>query len=168
VETTARPTRVTITTTDPKGRPLHFTAVAKHGVATFKNIAFKLTGVYTLRVTATNFLEADSDAFTVTAAAARRIFFTVQPSASAHDAPFTVQAELFDRFGNLAVNDASTATIVFVGRQKFAILSGMTSAVVSGGVVTFSNLSINRPARSYALQLRDGKLRATSKKFAIT
>ena len=168
VETASRPTRVVITTTDPKGKQLTFIGVARRGVLVFKTLAFKLTGTYTLHVTATGFQEAESDAFAVAASVVRRIVVTIQPASTTHDTPFTVQAELFDQFGNLAVDNSSTVTIVIPGRRTTATLGGTTSVIVSAGVADFSDLSIDVPARSYALEIVDGKLHATSKKFSIT
>jgi uncharacterized repeat protein (TIGR03803 family) len=167
LDTTAKPTPITLSTIDPVGKTHRFTAIAKQGVANFKNVLLKITGSYTLGAAAKNFLPATSSSFTVNPNTAQKITFLTAVATTA-DTPFTVQALLSDRFGNPATDDDSTADIELVGGSKSALLTGTASATVSDAIARFSNLSINLPFKHYRLKITDGKLHVISKPFAVS
>jgi uncharacterized repeat protein (TIGR03803 family) len=168
LQTTAKPTKVTITTTDPNGKPFHFTSVAKKGVATFKNISFKAAGSYTLSAVGGTFAQANSSAISVAPSAAKKMQFTTPPAATTHGTVFIVQIELLDKLGNIATNDDSTVTIALAGKTGGVTLGGTLTAAVTDGLATFSDLSIDTAGKAYALKLVDGKLHLLSKKFAVS
>jgi hypothetical protein len=63
--------------------------------------------------------------------------------------PITV--ELVDGNGNLITSSAAPVTIALANSPSGAALSGTTTVDASGGVATFSDLTINQPADGYTL-----------------
>jgi uncharacterized repeat protein (TIGR03803 family) len=167
LNTTAKPAKITLTATDPNGKVFHFSAVSKLGVATFKLTSFKVTGKYTFTASNPNLGSDTSTSLTIEPAAGQKLVFTRQPAPDANNAPFEVQAQVLDRFGNLATSDAGNATISLIGGIKTAVLSGTLSEPIQDGLFTFADLSIDLAVKNFKLKLVDGKLHTTSKPFAV-
>jgi len=147
------------------------TAVASGGVATFNSLLINTTGSsYSLTAGDGALTAATSSIFSVTPATAAKLVFGVQPSTTvagvAVSPAVTVQVQ--DALGNIATGDNSTVTLTLNGGVFFG--GGTTAtAVVSGGVATFSNLTINITGNSYSLTADDGALTAaTSSTFNVT
>jgi len=90
----------------------------------------------------------------ITPAAAYRLGFGQQPSAATPGVTISpaVTVRLFDAYNNLVTNDnADQVTIAFGSNPGAGALSGTTTVKVSGGVATFSNLSISQPGTGYTL-----------------
>ena len=59
---------------------------------------------------------------------------------------------MLDRYNNLVTSDNTDQVTIAIGANPGGgTLSGTTTATVSGGVATFSNLSINQPGTGYTL-----------------
>ena len=137
-----------------------FTTTAVIGVAVFANVMLDEAGVgYVLGASSTGVGIATSSPFTVTAAAATQLVTTPAPSAgiaAGSEFGLTVSAE--DLYGNLVPSFLGTVTLAIENNPGGATLGGATSVTASGGVATFSNLSLNRPGAGYILQASSGGL----------
>jgi hypothetical protein len=123
------------------------TTTVSGGGATFSNLVLDTAGMYTLGETATGGITGpNSSSFTVNAAAADHLSFSVQPSNTTAGAAINaaVQVKVLDRFGNLLTADNSDQVTVSVASGPGAFAGGSTTTVtVSGGVATFSNLVLD-------------------------
>src|SRR5207249_2615564 len=117
---------------------------------------------------------ATSNPFTVTAAAATQLGFTVQPSNTSAATALTpaVQVTARDAQGNVATDFTGTVTVALGINPGGATLSGTTSVAAVSGVATFSSLSIDKVGTGYSLTAVDpggeGLSGATSTAFNIT
>jgi len=145
------------------------TAVAANGVATFSNLVIDAMGSgYSLSAGDGILAGATSSTFNITLPAAK-LAFSVQPgntmagSAIAPAVTVTVQ----DADGNTVSSDNSTVTLTL---SNGAFASGSTTtAVVSDGVATFSNLVINAVVNGDIITANDGALTGIiSSPFNIT
>jgi hypothetical protein len=77
--------------------------------------------------------------------------------------------QLLDPFGNLATGNTSSVIVALGANPGGGSLSGTATVAASGGVATFSTLSINKTGTGYTLTASDGSLTgATSGTFNIT
>ena len=77
--------------------------------------------------------------------------------------------KVLDQFGNLVTSDTSNVTVAIGTNAGGGTLSGTTTVAASGGVASFSTLSIDRVGNGYTLTAADGGLTgATSGSFNIT
>jgi uncharacterized repeat protein (TIGR03803 family) len=138
---------------------------AVNGVALFSGLSINRAGSYTLSATNGNLTSATSSSFTISASTANQLVFAQQPNLStiAGQSIGTIHVDVEDQYGNLVTTDSSTVTL-----SSSATLIGTTTATASGGVATFSGLSIHQVG-SYTLAATDsGATTATSNSFAIT
>ena len=143
-----------------------FTATDK-GVHTFTNLVALDTAGPQL-VTATDKSSGSitgSATETITPAAASQLAFSQQPlavTAGSVIAP-AVTVKILDKYGNLLTNDnTDTVTLSLATNPGGGTLSGTLTATVSGGVATFSNLSINQAGNGYVLGAKSGSLSSLS------
>ena len=142
--------------TNPSGGALTGTATvaAVAGVANFSNLSINLVGTgYTLTANATGLTGGTSTGFNIAAGAASKLAFTTQPPASvAAGASFGLAVTIEDTFGNLVSSAPATTVTVAIGTNPSSgTLSGTASVTTSGGVATFSGLSINKAGSGYTL-----------------
>ena len=145
------------------------TQSAVNGVATFTNLSINKTGTgYTLAASSTGLAGTVSNGFNITAGAASKLAFNVQPSTAtagqAISPAVTVQVQ--DANGNVVTTDASSISITISSPGAF---SGSSTATVSAssGVATFSNL-VPTVAGTFTLSASDGLLTsATSNSFTV-
>jgi hypothetical protein len=108
---------------------------------------------------------------TVSPAAATKLVFGQQPSITVVNKTITpaVTVRELDAFGNLETGDNTSPVTLAIGANPASgVLSGTTTVNVSGGVATFSNLSINQIGNAYTLTASSGSLtKATSSSFNI-
>jgi hypothetical protein len=110
---------------------------------------------------------------TVTPAAADHLTFTVQP-ANSQAAPQTLNAitiEVRDAFDNLVTNATDQVTLAITNGTGTggAVLGGTNPKAAAGGIVTFSDLTIDLPGNGYTLDASAAGLTgATSNQFNIT
>ncbi|WP_162944450.1 beta strand repeat-containing protein [Flavisolibacter nicotianae] len=110
---------------------------------------------------------------TEVAGAATKLAFGQQPSNAVATTAITpaVTIRVLDANGNLVTTDNSTQVSVAIGTNPSAgTLSGTTTANVSGGTATFSNLSINNSGTGYTLSATStpSLTGVTSNSFNIT
>ncbi|HZN91382.1 MAG TPA: invasin domain 3-containing protein, partial [Myxococcales bacterium] len=144
------------------------TVAAVDGVAVFSTLAVDRAGAgYTLVAAASGLGTTTSAAFDVTAGASNKLAFIVQPADTAAGATITpsIQVALQDAAGNLITTGTAVVTLALMGTGT---LSGSTSVAASGGIATFSNLSIDR-AQSGATLVATASMftGATSQAFNI-
>src|SRR5205814_2212749 len=123
------------------------TVTVSGGIATFGHLVLNTAGAYTLGESGTGVITGPSSAsFTVVPAGADHLGFGVQPSTTVAGVAISpaVTVQVFDQFGNFASNDNSGQVTLSVasGPGGFAPTS-TTTASVSAGVATFSNLILN-------------------------
>src|SRR5262249_29823141 len=120
------------------------TGTVSGGIATFSNLLLDTAGSYTLGESATGGLTGpSSSSFTINAAAADHLSFSVQPSDTTAGAAISpaVQVKVFDQFNNLLTADNSDQVTLSVASGPAGFAAGSTTTVtVSGGIATFSNL----------------------------
>ena len=130
------------------------TATVGGGVATFSNLVLTVAGSYTLGESATGGLTGPaSSRFNVSPAAADHLAFVVQPSTVVAGVAISpaVKVQILDRFGNLVIADNSDQVTLSVASGSGGFTGGSTTtATVSGGVASFSNLVLDK-AGSYTL-----------------
>src|SRR5262249_5224533 len=77
--------------------------------------------------------------------------------------------QVLDVFDNLVSSDTSNVTLTSGTNPGGGTLSGTATVAASGGIATFSNLSINKSGTGYSLTTSDGLLtQAASSAFNIT
>ncbi|HET7250881.1 MAG TPA: hypothetical protein VFI79_13610 [Gemmatimonadales bacterium] len=130
------------------------TVAAVAGVATFSGLSIDKSGAgYTLSAASAALTGATSTSFTISAGAATALAFTVQPSnatAGTAIAP-AIHVSARDAFGNPVTSFAGTVQIAITTNPAGGALSGATSVVASGGVATFSTLSIDKAGNGYTV-----------------
>ena len=144
---------------------------ASSGVATFKNLKIDVPGSYTLSADdGTLTPTGASNSFTISPSTASRLVIHTQPSATATAGQsFGSQVVVYeeDQFGSLETRDNSTVVTATLASGT-GPLQGTTTATVSGGVATFTNLADNK-AETIALKFTSGSLiNATSNNIVVS
>ena len=142
------------------------------GLAVFTNLGITgPAGSYTLNFTGANLTGATSNPVTLTAGAATRVAFTVQPANTTAGSAITpaVRVAIQDALGQ-TVTSASNAVTISIGRNTGGgSLSGTATVNAVNGVATFSDLAIDRAGTGYTLIASAGGLAgATSASFNIS
>jgi plastocyanin len=144
------------------------TVAAVNGVATFSNIILDTAGNYTLTASDGSLTSATSSSFTVSAAAASKLAYGVQPSNGTAGAAISpsIKVDVEDQFGNIVTANSSNVTLVVASGP--GSLSGTVTVAASSGVATFSNIILDT-AGNYTLTASDGSLTsATSNSFTVS
>ena len=184
---------VTVTAADASGSPVagytgtvHFTSSdgaailpanytftsADKGVHTF-TVTLKTAGSKTVTATDTvNGSLTGTATLTVSPAAASKLLFGQQPTNANAGATISpaVTVQVQDQYGNLVTSDNTDQVTVAIGSNPGGgTLSGTGTVTVSGGVATFSTLSIDKVGVGYTLTANSGLLAGTtSSSFSIT
>lgn len=147
------------------------TASAVGGVATFSGLSIDQAGSgYTIDASAAGSTAIASQAINVTAASASRFVITAEPPSSLTAGnSFGITVSVEDAYGNLVTGYGSAVTVGLVGGTPDATLGGTLAVSASGGVATFSGLSIDRAGSGYALNVdATGLTTVATTTFAIT
>ena len=139
---------------------------AVNGVAVFKGISINKSGTaYTLQASALNLSTGTCGGFNITAGVPKQLGFIVQPAnavALASIAP-AVKVAVLDALGNLVPSSTNSISITISANPGSATLSGASTEMASGGIATFSNLSIDKIGVGYSLLAStSGAITATS------
>jgi hypothetical protein len=144
---------------------------AVNGVATFGSLTIDKPGSgYTLSASDGSLSGATSGAFTIVGPAATLAFGT-QPTNTVANATISpaVTVLVEDAGGNVVQSSSASVTLAIGTNPGGGTLSGTKTVSVSGGVATFSDLSINNAGAGYTLSAASGSLTgATSGAFAIS
>jgi predicted outer membrane repeat protein len=141
-------------------------AVATTGVATFSNVSLLTAGTYTFLARVGGMTQA-SGSFTVAPAAASQIIFSLPPANTTTGTPFDVILHLLDKYENLVTTNSSTVAVALLTHPTGGTLGGSLTAKASGGVVTFTGLSLSA-AGNYTFKFTDGSLKLTSATVQVT
>ncbi|WP_164016793.1 beta strand repeat-containing protein [Pyxidicoccus trucidator] len=158
---------------NPSGASLAGTlsVAAVNGVATFPGVSMDRAGTgYTLSASASG-LTATSDAFNITAGAATRLAFSVQPATTTAGSNLTPEVEVtaLDAQGNVATAFTGTVAMALAANPTSDTLQGTLTANAVAGVVRFSTLSLRRAGTGYTLAASaTGLTSATSQPFDVT
>jgi hypothetical protein len=142
-----------------------------HGIATFAGLAIDQAGSgYSLAVSGGGFGSATSSSFTVAPAAASELVVAAQPPSSlTAGSPFGLTIEVEDAFGNPVAVNPGGVTLSLVGGPAGGSLAGGLETGVSGGVASFSGLSIDQAGTGYAIvATAAGLAPATTGSFGVT
>jgi len=163
---------------NPGGGTLAGTRVlaATNGVASFSTLSIDKAGAgYSLTASATGLTEATSASFDITVIPppppmATALQFTAQPqSAQAGASLGTITVAAVDSTGATVSDFSGTVVIAIGANPSGGTLAGTPSAATSGGVATFSGLSIDRPGTGYTLSASTlGLKSAASATFSVT
>ncbi|HEY6059626.1 MAG TPA: hypothetical protein VIV10_03490, partial [Gemmatimonadales bacterium] len=143
---------------------------ASAGVATFPGLSInKAANGYTIRATSSGLASDTSVAFNITPGPASQLAFTTQPintAAGATMAAVVVTAR--DVQGNTATGFTGDVGMAIGTNPGSGTLTGTLSVPAVSGVVTFSNLSIDKVGTGYTLSATaTGPTSATSATFNI-
>src|SRR6266566_2803562 len=130
------------------------TVAAVNGVATFSTLSLdRAAAGYTLTASATGLTAATSTAFNISAGAAAKLVFTVQPSNAAAGAANTpaVQVAVQDAQGNTVTTATTSITLTIGTNPASGTLAGTKTVAAASGVATFSTLSLNMVGTGYTL-----------------
>jgi streptogramin lyase len=136
------------------------TATATGGVATFSGLTLtRAASGYTLATSGGGFGEGVTNAFTVTPATAIQLAITQQPPATVSlSTPFSLVAVIEDQYGNVVTSASNTVTVALAANPDGATVDGTTTVEAVDGVVTFSNLTLNKRGKGYTLRLSSAGL----------
>jgi hypothetical protein len=149
------------------------TVAAASGVATFGGMSIDKVGTgYTLSATVSGLTPVTSAAFDITPGAAAQLVYLTQPTSATAGAAIApaVQVKALDAFGNLATGFTGAVTVGITAGTgaNGAILSGTVTVGAVDGVVSFTNLSIDKSGTGYTLgATAAGSTGATSGPFDI-
>ena len=151
---------------------------AVNGVATFADLAIDKSGTgYTLRAVASGLSEATSQAFDVTTTQppppppATQLRFTVQPTTTQAGQTISpaVQVTALDASGAVVPSFTGAITVAIGTNPAGGTLSGTRTVNASGGVASFTGLTIDKAGSGYTLKATSsGLTNATSSSFDIT
>jgi len=150
VVTTDNTTSVMLALTTPNGATLAGTTSqsAASGVASFSGLSVNKTGSYTFTATSTPSLtSALSSGFTIQPGTATQLVFSTQPSSTATAGVAFAQQPVVsvqDAGGNVVTTDNATSVMLALTTPNGATLAGTTSQTASGGVASFTNLSVDK------------------------
>jgi plastocyanin len=118
------------------------------------------------------FLKTPSGTLTVTPGTAAKLAFGIQPGNTASGLPVTpaITVRITDTFNNLIIGDARNVSVEIGTNPGGGTLSGIKSVAASGGVATFSGLSIDKTGAGYTLSAASSPVLtgAVSVVFTIT
>src|SRR5213078_3324268 len=116
------------------------------GVATFSVSLNKAGTGYTLTTSASGFTPVTSTAFDITPGTATQLAFTQQPSATVAGATISpaVQVTALDAAGNLVPTFTGSVTVALGINPGGSTLGGTTTVAAVGGVVTRSDLTLDK------------------------
>ena len=160
----------TVTLTPSPAVTLHGspTATAQSGVATFSGLSIDTAGTYTIQASSFSLTAGSTSSITVTAGNLSSLIFTSEPPSSIlSGGAFGLSVGGADLYGN-PVSTLSSTVIVSLVNSPGVTLYGTLSESPSGGIATFSGLSINIKG-SYQIQAASGSLTpATSTFIAVS
>ena len=151
------------------------TVTAIAGVATFSTLTINKVGVgYTLIATPAGGAPpaaVTSSAFNINPGAVAKLAFTAQPSNTAAGVSIapTIQVTAQDANGNTTPTYTGTVTVGLAANPGSGTLTGTLAVAAVGGVASFTDLKVNKPAAGYTLSASATSLTtATSTAFTIS
>jgi streptogramin lyase len=126
---------------------------ASGGVATFSGLSLTTAAIgYTLQVSASGVDSVTTSAITVNATTATQLVITQQPPSTVGvNSTFGMQASIEDVYGNVVTSASGPVSVAFASNPTGATLGGTLTMTASGGVASFTNLTINKIGSGYTL-----------------
>src|SRR5205814_761525 len=120
------------------------TVAAVKGVATFSLLSIDIAASgYKLTASDSALTAANSTTFTISATTAAQVAFSVEPANAVAGATLAdIKVQVQDKYGNLCTTNSSSVAVALKTSPDSATLSGTKTATASGGVATFSGLSL--------------------------
>ncbi|HWP38546.1 MAG TPA: invasin domain 3-containing protein, partial [Gemmatimonadales bacterium] len=148
------------------------TLVSGTGIATFNDLRIDRAGDgYTLRAASGSLSPDTSAAFSITAGAAAKLAFSVQPpntlpGIAMSPAP---QVQVQDAFGNRVAGAVNQITVSIANNPVGGVLSGANVRNSADGVAVFDSLSIDKIGTGYTLKAKSPGLdSAVSNSFNVS
>jgi hypothetical protein len=161
---------VTVEVRDAGGAVVRTVAVpASGGTAVFADLAVTGAGAgYTLTASAGGLAPLESAPFAVAAAAPARVEIVGQPASFTAGGTFGASARIVDTFGNLVPGAAHAVTVSLSTNPGGGALAGTLTVGASGGLVSWTDLSLTAAGEGYSLIARaDGLAPATTASFDV-
>jgi hypothetical protein len=139
-------------------------------VASFSGLTLtKAASGYALVASGGSLSTATTNSLAIVAAAAAQLMVSTQPPASVSaGAAFGLGVTAEDSFGNLATSFNSSVTLAIGSNPGSATLGGTVTTAASGGIATFSGLTLNKPGTGYTLNAAStGLTSATTAAFNV-
>ena len=157
-------------TQGPSGAALNGTTTeaAVSGVATFANLSINTAGTYELTASDGSLTSVVSNQFIVTLGVLSQLGFKVEPTTIAAGGVISpaLQVVLEDNGGNPVVGYTENVTLSIASGS--GTLKGTLTQITSGGVATFSNISIDSAGTFTLLATTTGNINGTSTSFTVT
>ncbi len=121
-------------------------AQVSNGVGTFDNLVLQTAGTDTVTLSDGSLPSVTTNSFTVNPAAPNQLAFAAQPTTTAAGATISpaVTVKVLDQYGNLVTADNTDQVTLSVAGGPDGFTSGSTTtATVSGGIATFTNLVLD-------------------------
>ena len=152
------------------------TASMVKGVVTFANLALTKGSATPYVIRATTTIQSTAvtlllSPISVIGFQASQLVITTQPAASvAAGAPFSVTVSAEDSSGNVDTTFSGPVTISLLNNPggAFSTLGGTTTVNASGGVATFSGLTLTQVGTGYTFQITSGTLTPANTTTAVT
>ncbi len=141
---------------------------ASSGLATFSGLSVQLAGLKKVTASSAGLTSAVSNSFTIVAATAAQLAFSLQPGGGVAGQAWSQQprVEVQDSFGNL-VSSATHSVSLTISSGTGALSGTSTQAAVAGSAL-FSALSIDLVGTKFLTATAAGLTSATSSSFSIT
>ncbi len=139
------------------------------GLAGFSGLALdRASAGYVIQASSPGLSPVDTPAFAVAPAAPAALAIAAEPTASVTaGGGFGLTVDVRDAYGNLVTGYGGEVTIGLVGGPSDATLRGTLGESASGGVATFSGLSIVQAGSGYSIEASGGGL-TTASSTAVT
>ncbi len=146
------------------------TLPASGGVADFSGLTLDNAGTgYAIHVAGTGLSGATTSSFSVTPAVPVQLAITAAPPASlTAGSAFALSATIEDAYGNLETTDNNNVSLALSSRPSGASLGGILTIPATGGVASFSGLTLDQAGSGYSIQVASmGLTTATTTSFAV-
>jgi hypothetical protein len=146
------------------------TLSASSGIVTFSALNLNKVGGYTLAVSSGTLTAATSTAVSVTPGAATQLLISTQPPTTvAAGGTFGLAVTAEDAQGNVATGFSGSETVALASGPVGGSLGGTLIVTATGGVASFSGLTLSQAGSGYTLRVTSGALTpATSNSITAT
>ena len=145
------------------------TVTAVNGVATFTGLTIDTAGGNFLTVSAAGMPSASTGTFMVDAAAATQLVLSIPNGNVVAGGAFSLPAIAEDQFGNVDASFSGNVTLSLSSNVAGATLGGTLTVAASGGIASFSGLTLDKLGSGYTLQATSSGLSSgVSSPFDVT
>jgi hypothetical protein len=139
------------------------------GVAGFSSLILKTAGSYQIAAVAAGLISTTTNTITIAPAAAYELAIGAQPSSVAAGVPFDLSVLVEDEYGNEVTTGGTSITLNLFGGPSSQSAAASASALDTGGLANFSDLSFTTAASNYAIEASAaGLIPAITGTFTVT